>query len=212
MHHLLDIHLFLRGLMIGFIIAVPVGPVGVLCLRRTFHHGRLSGLVSGLGAVTIDMIYATVAIFGLTFVADIVIQHRDFLHIFGVILLTFIGWKIFFSQPHGKNLALDHKGLFHDYVSTLGMTLAQPGALLTLFGIFSSVAPRVAGHPRAAIFVLIGTALGASLSWVIVTYIANRLHQKVSAESFMHWVNKIAGILIWIFALLLLLDLFLHLK
>lgn len=119
MHHLLDIHLFIRGLLIGFIIAAPVGPVGILCLRRTFHYGRLSGLVSGLGAVTIDMIYATIAIFGLTFVADFVVFYGNSIHIFGVLLLAFIGWKIFFSQSHEKNIALDHRGLLHDYVSTL---------------------------------------------------------------------------------------------
>lgn len=90
--------------------------------------------------------------------------------------------------------------------------MAQPGAIIALFGIFSSVAPRVVGHPRAAVFVLIGTAIGASLSWIIVTHGAVYLRKKISAESFMHWVNKIAGILIWVFALLLLLDLFLHLK
>lgn len=90
MHHLIDIHLFIRGLLIGFIIALPVGPVGILCLRRTFHYGRLSGLVSGLGAVTIDMIYATIAIFGLTFVADAVILYKNPLHIVGILILTFL--------------------------------------------------------------------------------------------------------------------------
>lgn len=212
MHHLLDIHLFIRGLLIGFIIAAPVGPVGILCLRRTFHYGRLSGLVSGLGAVTIDMIYATIAIFGLTFVADFVVFYGNSIHIFGVLLLLFIGWKIFFSQSHAKNIALDHRGLLHDYVSTLWLTIAQPGALLTLFGIFSSIAPRVAGHPRAAVVVLIGTALWGFFAWFLVTHVAAHFHRKIGAESFMHWVNKIAGVLIWIFALLLLLDLFLHLK
>lgn len=119
MHHFLDIHLFIRGLFIGFIIAVPVGPVGILCLRRIFHYGRLSGLVSGFGAVTVDMVYATIAIFGLTFIADAVIAHRDFLHIFGIIILTFLGWKIFFSASHEKKLVLDHRGLFHDYMSII---------------------------------------------------------------------------------------------
>lgn len=119
MHHFSDIHLLVRGLLIGFIIAVPVGPVGILCLRRTFHYGRLSGLVSGLGSVTIDMIYATIAIFGLTFVADAVILYRNPLHIVGILVLSFLGWKIFFSEPHDKNLALNHKGFVRDYISTL---------------------------------------------------------------------------------------------
>ena len=57
----MDAILFLKGVLIGFSIAAPVGPIGVLCIMRTLNGGRLSGLVTGLGAATADGVYGCVA-------------------------------------------------------------------------------------------------------------------------------------------------------
>jgi threonine/homoserine/homoserine lactone efflux protein len=65
--------LFFEGIIIGFAIAAPVGPIGVLCIRRTLAEGRASGLVSGLGAATADAIYASVAALGLAFVTNLLV-------------------------------------------------------------------------------------------------------------------------------------------
>src|SRR6185295_15897800 len=85
---------FLKGVAIGFTIAVPVGPVGVLCLKRSLRDGRLTGLVSGLGAAVADAIYGMVAAFGLTFITDELVAHRHALQLGGGAFLLFLGIKM----------------------------------------------------------------------------------------------------------------------
>jgi len=70
----MDIIFFLKGVVIGFSMAVPVGPIGILCIRRTLTGGRLSGFVSGLGVATADAVYGCIAGFGLTFISDFLVS------------------------------------------------------------------------------------------------------------------------------------------
>lgn len=63
----METQFFLKGVLLGFLIAAPVGPIGILCIRRTLQFGRFSGLFSGFGAAVADSIYAGIAAFGLTF-------------------------------------------------------------------------------------------------------------------------------------------------
>lgn len=72
----MDISFFIKGLIIGIVIAVPVGPVGVLCMHRTLAEGKIHGLISGLGAATADAIYGFIAAFGLTFVSDFLVGQQ----------------------------------------------------------------------------------------------------------------------------------------
>ena len=91
--------IFLRGLIIGFSIAAPVGPIGVLCIRRTLAEGRLTGFLSGLGAASADMLYGAVAAFGLTAVQDLLLGGADWLRLAGGIFLLYLGVRTFVSKP-----------------------------------------------------------------------------------------------------------------
>ena len=90
---------FLRGLMIGFSIAAPVGPIGVLCIRRTLADGRKAGFISGLGAASADALFGSVAGFGLTFVSNFLISQGDRLQLAGGIFLLYLGIKTFLAKP-----------------------------------------------------------------------------------------------------------------
>src|SRR5512140_55242 len=91
--------LFLRGLLIGFSIAAPVGPIGVLCIRRTLASGRLAGLLSGLGAATADAFYGLLSAGGLTVISSFLIGHQTWLRLAGGVFLGYLGVKTFFSRP-----------------------------------------------------------------------------------------------------------------
>jgi len=95
----LDITFFLRGLAIGFSIAAPVGPIGVLCIRRTLAEGRVSGLVSGLGAATADTIYGCIAAFGLTSISYFLVSHQLWLRSIGGVFLCYLGLKTLLAKP-----------------------------------------------------------------------------------------------------------------
>jgi hypothetical protein len=91
--------IFLRGLLIGFSIAAPVGPIGVLCIRRTLTEGRLAGFLSGMGAASADMLYGAIAAFGLTVVQDLLLGQAVWLRLVGGIFLLYLGVRTFLSKP-----------------------------------------------------------------------------------------------------------------
>lgn len=95
----MDAGVLLRGLLIGFSVAAPVGPIGVLCIRRTLAEGRAYGFVSGLGAATADAIYGSVAAFGLTLVSRLLISQQSWLRLVGGAFLCYLGVKTFLARP-----------------------------------------------------------------------------------------------------------------
>ena len=95
----MEIGFLIRGLIIGFSIAAPVGPIGVLCIRRTLAEGRAAGLISGLGAATADAIYGCIAGFGLTFISNLLIDQQMWLRLFGGAFLCYLGLTTFSAKP-----------------------------------------------------------------------------------------------------------------
>src|SRR5688572_6374667 len=102
---------FLKGLAIGFCIAAPVGPIGVLCIRRSLAEGMLIGLATGLGAATADAAYGCVAGFGLTAISDFLVGQRFWLGLIGGIFLCYLGIRTFFSKPAEQAATAQGRGL-----------------------------------------------------------------------------------------------------
>ena len=103
---------FLKGLLIGFSIAAPVGPIGLLCIQRTIANGRTSGLVTGLGAATADGLYGVVAAFGLTAISSFLVGQLFWFRLVGGIFLLYLGTKAFLSKPAGKAATSSQGSLF----------------------------------------------------------------------------------------------------
>src|SRR3990170_1865269 len=133
----MEIPFLLKGVLLGFSIAAPVGPIGVLCIRRTLAQGRLSGFVSGLGAATADAVYGIVAAFGVTFVSNLLIQQAPWLRLFGGLFLCFLGVRTLLAKPSEKACPERGKGLIDDYGSTFLLTLTNPLTILSFAGIFA---------------------------------------------------------------------------
>src|SRR5512147_2656599 len=92
-------NLWLKGLILGFSIAAPVGPIGVLCIRRTLAEGHLTGFLSGLGAATADMLYGSIAAFGLTALTDLLVDQQLWLRLIGGLFLIYLGIRTFLAKP-----------------------------------------------------------------------------------------------------------------
>ena len=135
----MDVSLFVRGLVIGFSIAAPVGPIGVLCIRRTLAEGQLYGLVSGLGAATADALYGCVAGFGLTFISAFLIGHKLWLSLIGGLFLLYLGIKTLLSKPAEDAAKAEGKGLFRAYASTFLLTVTNPMTILSFAAIFAAL-------------------------------------------------------------------------
>ncbi|HEX5679515.1 MAG TPA: LysE family transporter, partial [Desulfobacterales bacterium] len=136
----MDLPLFLRGLVIGFSIAAPVGPIGILCIRRTLAEGRASGFLSGLGAATADALYGCVAGFGLTVVSAFLVDQRAWIQLVGGVFLLALGVRTLRSKPAERAAqAAAGRGLAGSYLSTLLLTLTNPMTIISFAGIFAAL-------------------------------------------------------------------------
>ena len=203
----MDIGLLLTGLVIGFSIAVPVGPIGVLCIRRTLAEGRSSGLVSGLGAATADAIYACIAGFGLTFVSTFLVSQQLWFRVFGGLFLCYLGIRTFASKPAENAAPGTGNGLAAAYASTFFLTLTNPMTIISFAAVFAGlgIASEGGNYVSAAVLVL-GVFVGSALWWLILAGGVGLFRASFDAQG-LRWVNRIAGAIIIGFGLFALLSL-----
>ncbi len=162
---MLDFSFILKGLIIGFSIAAPVGPIGVLCIRRTLAEGRAYGFVSGLGAATADGCYGTIAALGLTLVSSFLVEQANWLRLIGGAYLCYLGLKTFHSRPAERAAEAKGRGLLGAYSSTLFLTLTNPLTIFAFAAIFAGLgAEAAAGNTFGALNVVLGVFLG-SMAW-----------------------------------------------
>jgi threonine/homoserine/homoserine lactone efflux protein len=194
--------IFLRGFIIGFSIAAPVGPIGVLCIRRTLAEGRLSGFLSGMGAASADMFYGAVAAFGLTAVQDLLLGQSNWLRIVGGIFLLYLGGKTFFAKPAEQASESKHGGLFGAYLSTFFLTITNPITILSFLAIFAGLRlGETDGNYISAAFMVLGVFLGSAAWWLTLSTGVGLLREKFT-PALLAWVNRLAGAIIFVFGLL----------
>jgi threonine/homoserine/homoserine lactone efflux protein len=182
----------LKGVLVGLIIAVPAGPVGVLCIRRTIFHGRLAGFLSGMGAATGDAVFGIIA--GFTFVSDLLLGYQEWLRIGGAGLLLLVGISAFTAEPFaGMQSQRDPESLLADFASTFALTLTNPITILAFLAIFAGIG--FSGHEatlgRAAILVL-GVWLGSLLWWGALALGAGMLRFSFRRNHLV-WINRGSG-------------------
>jgi threonine/homoserine/homoserine lactone efflux protein len=197
----MEIGFLAKGLVIGFCIAVPVGPIGVLCIRRTLAEGRAVGLVSGLGAATADATYAAIAGFGLTSVSALLVGQQFWLRLVGGAFLLYLGVRTFAARPAGRGQEATVTGLFGAFASTLALTLSNPVTVLSFAAIFAGlgVASTVHNHTAAALLVA-GVFVGSMVWWVAVSVGGGSTRSRFGPAA-LRLVNRIAGLTIGGFGL-----------
>lgn len=184
-----------------------MGPIGVLCVQRTLHKGRLAGMISGLGAAFADTFFAAVAGFGLGFFASFFDKNQFYLMIFGGILLVFLGAKLFLSKTiHQSRTKNSNSTFLGDFISVFFLTLSNPLTIIFFGGVFASSGVVNQGAYNT-ILVISGVLLGALLWWFILSSLVNFFREKFRLR-ILFWINKVAGILIVLFGILALINAF----
>lgn len=192
--------------MIGFSIAAPVGPIGVLCIRRTLSEGWMAGLVSGLGAATADALYGCVAGFGLTFLSNILVSQQVWFRLFGGAFLCYLGLKTFFTKPARQAVSSRGKGLLGAYASTFLLTLTNPMTILSFAAIFAGLGLAGANNSYSTAGILVlGVFIGSAAWWLLLAGGVGLLREKLN-QSGLQWVNRISGGLILVFGLIALVS------
>lgn len=186
---------FLKGLIVGFGLAVPIGPTGVLCVRKTLAEGRSRGLTIGLGAATADSLCGTVAAFGLTFISDLIAVQQWWMRPVGGGVLLVLGIRTFLARRRDSEIPTNSKGLLGSYFAAFLLALTNP---LTVFAFVAVFAALGLGHslavPSAGLLVF-GVFTGSWL-WFLTLGSTAMLFRKNLDVRGLGWVNKIAGILI----------------
>lgn len=202
----MDISFLLQGIIIGFSIAAPVGPIGVLCIRRTLAEGPAAGVVSGLGAATAHAIYGCIAGFGLTLISNFLVNEQVWIRLIGGAFLCYLGVKTFLDTPDEQAASAKGNSLVGAYASTFLLTLTNPVTLISFAAIFAGfgVASASGSYADAAILVL-GVFTGSALWWFILSFGVSILLSKF--KDGLQWVNRISAIVLIGFGAIALLSL-----
>lgn len=208
----MDLSVLFKGLLAGITIAMPLGPVNLICIHRTLSRGSKNGLISGLGAATADTIYGTIAGFGLTLVSSFLINHQISLRVFGGIFILFLGIRVIMNKPHDEENGNENRGLFRAFTSTFFLTLTNPLTILAFLGIFAGLGLTTnnINYLRATILVS-GVFLGSSLWWSLLSGGVNFFREKFTDETLTR-ISRISGMIISLFGLFLIASVFLNIN
>jgi len=187
--------LFLKGILIGFGLAVPIGPIGILCLRKTITKGRLQGMIIGLGGATADLFYSAIAAFGITAISTTIDKHRFEIRLAGGIFLLCLGLFTYFTQPKERKVQNSHSEIVWSYLFTIFLTMTNP---LTIFAFIVVFATIEIGHLINSFYILslvLGVFAGSCSWFALLTFFGNYFGEKFN-QYLLPRVNKVAGILI----------------
>jgi threonine/homoserine/homoserine lactone efflux protein len=193
--------LFIKGFIIGFSIAAPVGPIGILCIQRTLSGGNVQGLVTGLGAATADALYGFVAAFGLTFISNFLVDQSTWFRIIGGLFLCYLGIRAFLRKPQEQTVSVANNSYLSAYGTTFFLTLTNPMTILFFAGIFAGlgIVSESSDYASAGLMV-IGVFSGSGAWWLILSGATGIFRNKIS-EGKLALVNKFSGLIILAFGI-----------
>lgn len=195
------LELFIKGLIIGFAIAAPVGPIGVLCIQRSLHDGFRVGLMTGLGAALADGTYGLIAGFGLTAVSSMLVTHQFWVRLIGGIFLFYLGIKILITPPRTKSdNSKPDRSSWHACATTYFLTLTNPMTILSFVAIFAGLGLGSTSTAYAdAMLLVIGITLGSTIWWLLLSGgVAFILHHRITPAT-MRAINWLSGIIMLAF-------------
>lgn len=189
------LEILIKGMLLGFLASIPLGPIGIICIQRTLGKGRWSGFISGLGAASADTIVAIIAGLGLSFVIIFFKSNSHILVILGSLIMIVLGVRIFLKSPakQVRERKMKKNNLYTDYLSVLILTLSNPLTIFVFIAIFAGL-NLVFGTNGFILKMLIfsGIFIGASCWWFLLTSLVNIYREKFNLKN-LWWLNKITG-------------------
>jgi threonine/homoserine/homoserine lactone efflux protein len=203
------IALLIAGATIGFFAALPIGPVNLLCIRRTLALGTINGFLGGLGAAVADGIFAAIVAFGLTAIKSLLEGYQPILELVGGALLVFFGYREFVARPHmrdddGSLKKAGRASLPGAIATTFALAITNPATAFGFAISFSAVSGLLDTTTFfSPLFLVIGVLSGSTLWWLTLATIIGRIHHAISSET-MARINKVCGVIVMVFGLALL--------
>lgn len=202
----MELVFFMKGIILGFSIAAPVGPIGVLCIRRTLAKGMLNGFLSGLGTATADAMYGCIAAFGVTVVAAFLIDNQFYLRLIGGLFLLYLGYTTFRSIPVETAEKVDERDRLGSYTSAFFLTLTNPMTIMSFAAVFAGLGiGETGGNYILAGLVVFGVFIGSMLWWLLLSGTVNAFRATFNTK-WLKYVNQFSGFIIAGFGFLSLLT------
>jgi threonine/homoserine/homoserine lactone efflux protein len=200
--------LFIKGVIIGLIASIPLGPIGVICIQRTINKGRISGFVSGLGAASADTMFAAIAGFSLTYIISFIEERQLIIEFVGGVIVILLGLKTFYSNPVSqlKRHKRKQNKLIEDFVSVLLLTATNPFAIFFFVALFATAG--IVHHNQSfglSSIALVGVFLGGALWWYTLSSLVNMFRHKFRLKQ-LWWINKISGAVITLLGILAIIN------
>ena len=195
--------MFVKGVLLGLAIAAPVGPIGLLCIRRTLHFGPRVGFATGLGAAVADAAYGCVAAFGLIAVTQALLELGPWLRLAGGVMLLYLGAAAFLrrrSPPTDGTRETNAAAVVAAWASGVALTLANPATILSFVTIFAGIGLDGAViAPRQGAVLAIGVGLGSALWWLALTTMVTLCRRRLG-PAWIVWIDRIGGLMLLAFA------------
>lgn len=202
--------IFFRGLVVGLLASIPLGPVGVLCIQRTVSKKRLSGFISGTGAALADTIFASVAFFSLSLVQSFIEQNMTILKIVGGVCVIVMGFNILLSNPvvQIRRNRAGKSNLWQDFISVFLVTLANPAMILIFVALFAAFGISSETLTMPTSMLMIGGVLCGACSWWFLLTLAVNLIRRNFRPRHMLWMNRVSGTVIVVLGAVAILSIF----
>lgn len=189
----------MKGFLLGLSIAAPVGPIGLLCIRRTLTYGRMNGFITGLGAASADTIYGCIAALGLSFVTRFLMKQAEWLHMAGALFLIYLAIRTFKSTVAREEANVrEGKGYLRAYSSTLLLTLTNPMTIVSFAGLFAGL--NMDDHATSAAWLVAGVSAGSAAWWLLLSQIVGSFRNRLN-EKAMRTINYVAAFVLLGFGL-----------
>lgn len=197
----MDISFFIKGLIFGFSIAAPVGPIGILCIRRSLTGGWRAGLLTGMGAATADAIYGCMAAFGLAGITGFLVGQKDWIQLFGGLFLCGLGLKILLAKGDAPPTTKQASGDARGYVSALLLTLTNPMTILSFAAVFAGMGlGNIGAETTTPGWLVAGVFSGSMTWWIILSSATSRFNRHIHTGA-MAWINRLSGVVLTAFGL-----------
>lgn len=194
------IDILVKGMGVGLAVAAPVGPIGLLCIRRTLTHGKTAGLASGLGAASADAVYGFMVAAGLA-ATGLLITYARPMTIIGGLLIVWLGAmsvRVFLRSANNHAqpaMAGQAHGVLSAYATTFALTISNPMTILAFLALVAGLGASTASHPAAPYVLVLGVFVGSALWWLLLVHVAAAARTRLTPNA-TRWLDLVSGLIL----------------